>query len=147
MNEEEITVEETAPEEASAEPNELLEELEALRAELKTTKDFYERLEGECAEFASLYPEVSISSLPDSVWQSMRAGVPLSAAYALEERRAAVKARRAGVINRENSQMSAGALSRDGYNDYFSPDEVKAMTPSEVRANYTKIINSMPKWH
>ena len=122
-------------------------ELDSLKRELEENRAFYSRLDGECAEFSSLYPDVSITSLPDTVWQSGKKGVPLSAAYALEVRRAEVKAQRARQVNRDNSEMSSGALGNDNRNSFFSPAEVRAMSAAEVRANYSKIIESMSKWH
>jgi hypothetical protein len=122
-------------------------ELDSLKRELEENRAFYTRLDGECAEFSSLYPDVSITSLPDTVWQSVKKGVPLSAAYALEVRRAEVKAQKARQVNRDNSEMSSGALGNNNRNDFFSPAEVRAMSASEVRANYSKIIESMSKWH
>ena len=122
-------------------------ELERLRSELTEKRSHLEKMDREYSEFSELYPDVRISSLPDSVWQSVNAGVPLAAAYALEARRAELAAKKAGIVNTENSQMSSGALNSDNYKDYFSPAEVKAMSPREVRANYTKIISSMSKCH
>ena len=122
-------------------------ELESLKKELSESRAFIDRMESECSEFSSLYPGVPLSTLPDSVWKSVKSGVPLSAAYALEVRRAEMDAKRAGIVNEENRNMSTGAVSSDNYNDYFSPSQVKAMSAKEVRANYTKIINSMSKWH
>ena len=122
-------------------------ELERLRAELIEKRSHLEKMDKEYAEFSELYPDVRISSLPDSVWQSVNSGIPLAAAYALEARRTKIAAKKAGIINNENSRMSSGSLGSDNYKDYFSPAEVKAMSPREVRANYTKIISSMSKWH
>ena len=31
--------------------------------------------------------------------------------------------------------------------EFFTPEEVRAMSMDEVRANYSKILNSMSKWH
>lgn len=31
--------------------------------------------------------------------------------------------------------------------DYFTPAEVRAMSAAEVKANYSKIITSMSRWH
>lgn len=122
-------------------------ELESLKKELADTRSLYARLENECAEFSALYPEVALSSIPDSIWQSVKRGVPLAAAYALEARKVELSAKRAGQVNVENQKMSSGSLSSDSYNDFFSPSQVRSMTPAEVRANYTQIINSMSKWH
>ena len=122
-------------------------ELETLKKELAESRAFYSRLEGECAEFSELYPGVSLSSLPDSIWQSVKKGVPLAAAYALEVRKAELDTLRAQKINTLNRNMSSGALEGDSRSDYFTPDQVRAMSAAEVRANYTKIVNSMSKWH
>lgn len=148
--EEEEADEAPADEEQKADENELAylkAELDALKKELADSRAFYARLESECAEFAELYPSVPLKTLPDSIWQSVKSGVPLAAAYALEARKAELAARRAEAVNGENRNMSSGALSSDSYNDFFTPAEVRAMSAAEVRANYTKIINSMSKWH
>ena len=141
---------EAAEEEAKPDANEiayLKAELDSLKRELAESRAFYSRLEVECSEFSELYPDVRLSSLPDSIWQSVKSGIPLAAAYALEEKRARHKAIHAQKINGENRNMSSGSLSADSRNDYFSPSEVRAMSAAEVRANYTKIISSMSKWH
>ena len=122
-------------------------ELETLKKELAESRAFYSRLEGECAEFSELYPGVPLASLPDSIWQSVKKGVPLAAAYALEVRKAELDTLRAQKINTLNRNMSSGALEGDSRSDYFTPDQVRAMSAAEVRANYTKIVNSMSKWH
>lgn len=141
----EETTEETEPD--ASDIAYLKAELDSLKKELSDTRAFYSRLEGECAEFSALYPGVPLGSLPDSIWLSVKNGVPLAAAYALEARKAELSAIRAQRINGENRNMSSGALNADSHNDYFSPSEVRAMSAAEVRANYTKIINSMSKWH
>lgn len=46
-----------------------------------------------------------------------------------------------------NRKASPGALSSsEGQADYFSPSEVKKMSPSEVKRHYDVIRNSMSKW-
>lgn len=150
LEEAETPEEKSEEEEPKPDANEiayLKAELDALKKELDESRAFYARLEGECAEFSELYPSVPLSSLPDSIWQSVKNGTPLAAAYALEARKAEMAARRAEAVNGENRNMSSGALSSDSYNDFFTPAEVRAMTAAEVRANYTKIVNSMSKWH
>ena len=53
--------------------------------------------------------------------------------------------RQAEQVNRRNDAASAGDVS-GGTADYFSPAEVRGMTPAEVRANYSKIMNSISRW-
>lgn len=100
----------------------------------------------ECEEFNALYPEIPLSSLPESVWEATRQGIPLAAAYALEERRRIRSEEKARESNLRNRQRSTGEL-RPAANDFFSPAEVRAMSTAEVRANYQSIMRSMQKWH
>ena len=122
-------------------------EVESLRAQLNEERAVYSRVNSECNEFARLYPEIPLSSLSEDIWESVKRGVPIAAAYALEERRAAVANMKANTVNENNRRLSSGSVDRLTAEEYFSPDEVRAMTPGEVRANYSKIISSMSKWH
>lgn len=97
-------------------------------------------------EFSALYPQVAIQSLPDSVWADVGRGIPISAAYALAERKRFCAEALAAKSNQSNKERSSGALSGTE-SDYFSPSEVRSMSPSEVRSNYKKIMYSMQKWH
>jgi hypothetical protein len=81
------------------------------------------------------------------VWKQVERGIPLSAAYALYEKKSTVDALRADEINRSNAQRSAGRLGQNTAREFFTPDEVRAMSPSEVRDNYKTIRESMKKWH
>ena len=125
----------------------LKQELETLKTELKNSRAAYDRLSAECADFSELYPEVSVTNLPDSVWKSFKSGVPLAAAYALYEKRERSAAAKAHNINQKNKELSTGSLDSSGSEEFFSPAEVRAMSAAEVRANYAKIIVSMSKWH
>lgn len=127
-------------------------ELERLRGELKDLQDQLarkdarlEQISAEFEEFNTLYPNTPLSSLEDSVWADVQRGIPIAAAYALEKRRQEHTARAAALSNMQNASRSSGALNPTP-SDYFSPAEVRAMSQSEVRANYQKIIQSMQKW-
>ena len=54
--------------------------------------------------------------------------------------------RRADEVNRRNASLSAGRVGSNVAPEYYTPDEVRAMSPSEVRENYAKIRASMKKW-
>ena len=125
----------------------LRSEVELLRAQLEGERALYGRLSAECAEFSELYPTVSLSEIPDGIWESVKRGVPIAAAYALHERRAAIEQAKAEQINSANSRASSGSLDSHPNEEFFTPDEVRAMSPAEVRTNYTTIIRSMSKWH
>lgn len=127
----------------AAELERLRAENQALRAELENAK----RLESELADFASIFPEQDIRAIPDEVWQDVRAGNSLSAAFALYERKRINLEKRAEQINQLNAYRSAGQAGNNAVREYFSPDEVRAMSQSEVRANYKRIIESMKKWN
>ena len=120
-------------------------ELTRLRAELAEREVFWERLGAECDEFRTLYPNVSLGELPDRVWEDVRHGIPIAAAFALAEKRRALTEALAEKNNRENQKRSAGSLTGTE-NDYFSPAEVRAMSSHEVHENYQKIMRSIQKW-
>lgn len=124
---------------------ELRAELTRLRGELDSHSSVGERLGKESREFAALYPDVDMASLPDTIWEEVGRGIPLAAAYALSERRRQLATEEANRSNRENRLRSAGAVIHRE-TDYFSPEEVRAMTQSEVRANYEVIKRSMQSW-
>ena len=170
MNENEIVTEEILPDEEPAEalvieeeettipaveePSVNIEEIKALKnqlAELQLQLDesraMYGKLHAECMEFSEIYPDVPLSTIPDSIWESVKSGIPLSAAYALAEKKEALARARADGINSKNKSLSSGSINTSKSEDFFSPAEVKAMSAAEVRANYAKIITSMSKWH
>ena len=134
---------------AEATPEEQLrqlrDELTRLRQTVAQQDAILFRMGEECLEFHTLYPETPLSALPDDVWKDVKQGVPLAAAYALAERRRAFTESLAATANQKNRQRSSGALESTEA-DYFSPNEVRAMTQQEVRANYQKIMRSMQKW-
>lgn len=105
-----------------------------------------EHIERQYTEFCSLYPNVPISSLSKDVWQGVEAGNSLAASYALAEHRKSLSAKMAFNSNADNRARSAGAV-KSTENHEFSPAEVRAMTSQEVRANLSKIMRSMQKWH
>lgn len=106
-----------------------------------------ERAAAEYAEFTSLFPDMKLSELPDSVAESVRAGVPLTAACALYERRRAAELLEASKANEINSGLSFAVRQDVSQEGWLSPDEVRGMSPSEVRKNYRRILESMNHWH
>ena len=55
--------------------------------------------------------------------------------------------RRADEVNTRNATLSAGRVGTSLAPEYYTPDEVRAMSQAEVRENYEKIRASMKKWH
>ena len=154
----EVTIEESCVNEESKsiadEPKEEIDpvaelraEVERLRSELEAARTQNEKTAAEVGEFHSLFPECSLSAVPDVVWDQVKSGIPLAASYALYEKKREAAARRAEAVNLQNAQRSAGVAGRDAPSEYFSPDEVRAMSPSEVRRHYSKILESMQSWN
>lgn len=145
--EEEINIElQRAAEETVAS---LLEEIAALKeqiAKLEALKETEARILAEIGDFCALFPDVPVEELPDEVWESVRAGAPLAASYALYERKKCAEAKRIAAINAKNASRSPGAAGTDTASEFFTPDEVRRMSRAEVHANYSKIKESMKKW-
>lgn len=135
----------TASENPLGELESLRQELKSLRAELTQRQAIMDRIGRECLELEELYPNTSLESLPDDVWESVRRGTPIAAAYALSLRRRARTEELAQTRNKENRARSTGAL-ESSRSEYFSPDEVRSMSAEEVRNNYSRILLSMQKW-
>lgn len=124
------------------------DELTALRERvrvLETEIEARERAGRECEEFGQYFPDIPLQAVPDEVWGRVRSGVPLSAAYALYEARTR---REHEAHERERMRTEAMSLGvpDEATRDYFSPAEVRAMSPCEVRANYDRIFESMRHW-
>ncbi len=124
---------------------ELRAELRQLRLAFTAQQTRRARLESEYEEFRALFPDASVTALPDAVWEDVAAGSSLAAAFALFERRRAHTLALAAESNARNEKRSAGALHGTDSGD-LTPAEVRAMTPLEVRTNYEKIMRSMQKW-
>lgn len=143
---------ETAPLDPSAEAN--LEEIDRLQREIVSLREALAKKEAEetralseLEEFGRLFPSVSVKNLPDEVLSSLGKGIPLAAAYALYEKKSEMARLSAEAINRANAKKSAGRAGTDTAGEYFSPDEVRAMSQKQVRANYTRIRESMKHWN
>ena len=122
-----------------------LNQLREERENAKKARESFRRMTDELREFHTLFPEVSLSQIPDEVFDGMYDGIPPAASYALYLKREREKQKEAERINNANRQRSSGSLvAADA--DYFSPDEVRAMSQDDVRKNYQKIMQSIQKW-
>ena len=146
--EEDSMVEEMAPQPEAKDENEL-ETLrmqnEELRRELEERKAIAERLESEIGEFSEIFPDVPLSEIPDDIWNDVKKGIPLSASYAKHEKKRMMNEAYALSVNNSSAEKSSGSVT--GSTDrYYSPDEVRKMSASEVKKNYSHIISSMKHW-
>lgn len=142
MDQNEILGDPAAPASVDEELAALRAEAEALRAELAAER----RVSVELREFCSLYPEADTGAIPDAVWEKVKGGIPLAAAYALHERRQFCAKQAAEAAQADGKARSSGALEGGMGEMPFTPKEVRAMSPEEVRRNYTAIIDSMKRW-
>ncbi len=125
------------------------EELAALRAEadaLRQELSAQRKLAGQLREFSTLYPETAAEEIPESVWDAVKGGLPLAAAYALHERRALLARAEAEAQQEKARIRSSGALEGGGGDLFYSPAEVRAMNAAQVRQNYSAILASMQRW-
>ena len=128
----------------------LKSELEALRMELKS-RDEREaqnsRMIKELTEFQKYFPEVELHSIPDDVWEQVKNGVSLSASFALNLKKIEIERKKISDFNEKNRRMSAGSLMQGEGEKYYSPSEVKRMSPAQVKAHYDDIVESMRHWN
>lgn len=113
---------------------------------LEELKKSQNRILSELGDFTAIFPEIPVEKIPEEVWESVKRGASLAASYALYEKRMAAEALRIARINAKNASKSPGAAGTDTKGEYFSPDDVRRMSRSEVHANYSKIKESMKKW-
>ena len=143
---EEVEVENSDEKELSE--TELLRlEVEELRAKLEKKESEDARMFAEIGEFSELFPEKKLESIPEEVWNRVREGIPLAAAYALYEKKTEMKNKLVGMVNEQNAHKSSGSISHSRDDLYYSPDEVRKMSASEVKEKYNIIIESMKKWN
>ena len=124
-----------------------VKELQDELAAYKSAAAHQEAITKQINEFSELFPDVSVRSIPDEVWENVKQGNSLAAAYSVYERKINEAARRIEQINAQNAKKSAGAAGKNLNQEFFSADDVRKMSPSEVRANYAKIRRSMEKWN
>ena len=150
---EDTVTENDAPEENNDLPPSI-EELNQTIASLKNELEAYksaaaqqEAIAKQITDFSELFPDITVRSIPDEVWDDVKNGNSLAAAYSVYERRITEAARRIERINAKNAERSAGVAGKNMTQEFFSADDVRKMSPSEVRANYAKIRRSMEKWN
>lgn len=131
-----------------------LRETKAAEAEAEKQNEWYRN---DREDFVKKYPDVDLPRLiADKSFAEYADGKvgrkPLAEIYEGYERlvrSADKKAENKAAQALANSKASPGALSGGGApeNDFFTREQVKAMSREEVRKNYDKITESMKKWH
>lgn len=138
-------VPEEAVEQIPESTDELLSQIEALRVRLDSAERTAREISAGWRELSELYPDADISSMPDSFNTALERGIPPAAAYALEMRRREVEQARIEAAAERSRKMSAGKI-KSADDNLYSPAEVRAMSPSEVKNNIEKIRRSMKSW-
>ncbi len=123
----------------------LQQEISRLQGELEKREKQQERISSEFSRLFELFPDADPSDIPNEVWDDVKNGNSLAGAYAIHARRAFLARERSDSVNERNAALSSGRISGHS-SEYFTQDEVRAMSQGEVRANYKKILKSMPKW-
>ena len=148
-DEQDLALQSTENEPSEPTVAELNERIASLTKELeayKQAKERQDRISEQLNEFSELFPNIAPSALPAEVWESVKNGNTLAAAYAVYEKRTTEAARRIEQINAKNAGNSAGAAGKNSSEEFFSADEVRKMSPAQVRANFAKIRRSMETW-
>ena len=125
-------------------------EIESLRAQLNEREMLDKataRMNAELLEFEEYFPDVSLDQIPDAIWQKVKEGASLSAQYSLFRRKEELSKRKVSNINEKNRKMSSGSVAGGEGDKYYSPSEVKRMSPEQVRKHYDDIIESMRHWN
>lgn len=103
-----------------------------------------DRYVAEMREFKELYPEVDKKKIPQSVWDEVARGVDLSSAYAKYERKQSLAKAKADKANVANARAAVPKIRDDQKTEkIFTMEEMKNMSPVEVKRNYEAILRSL----
>lgn len=128
----------------------LKSEIDSLRQELRARDEREQansRMLNELTEFSEYFPDVDIHNIPNEVWEQVKNGTSISAAFALNLKKMELERKKVSDFNDKNRRMSAGSLLGGEGEKYYSPAEVKRMTPAQVKSHYDDIIESMRHWN
>lgn len=133
-------------------PEEIAKELDGARESRKEQRrqSRIEKSNAEAAEeikkFRELFPDVAADSIPESVWEEVQQGIPLSHAYALYRIGEDSLSRYAEDINSKNSRRGAVAYSDGATEPVFTKELVEKMSGKDVKNNYKSILKAMKNW-
>ena len=142
IDEETKLEEQNTPTPDNEEKGRLLSRIAELEHQLRES----ERSAAQKKELLELFPEADPESLPDSVAEQYKNGVPLAAAYALYEHIKRIEQKRAEELSKKNAKLFHGELGNNTKNSYYTAEEVRAMSRDQVKLNFSSIIDSMRHW-
>ncbi len=125
-------------------------ELETCRKEVQRLSAIIDNIKREAREaqaFAELFPEVKADEIPDCVKkQAETEGIPVVAAYAIYDRRRTLERKKCSEILERSAARSSGMIAGGAVQeDYFTVDQIRMMSPREVRKHYKAIMKSLSK--
>ena len=136
--------------------------LQSKIAEIETQKQTEAKKNAENNEFFEYFKEANgrdfsaSDVIPPEVFTiAAQNGLPLRFAYsdylakaAIAEKKNLVLGKQTAEVNNKNADTSTGSISGTGSAEpeFYSRDQVSAMTPSEVHKHFDKIESSMRKW-
>lgn len=145
-----VEIDECSDKEELDELSLLKSEIDSLRQELRARDEREQansRMLNELTEFSEYFPDVDIHNIPNEVWEQVKNGTSISAAFALNLKKMELERKKVSDFNDKNRRMSAGSLLGGEGEKYYSPAEVKRMTPAQVKSHYDDIIESMRHWN
>jgi hypothetical protein len=133
---EEQPFEEGAPD-SQAELERLREEVRTLNERLSEQQEKAEHIQKQIGEFCEAFPSTELKSVPEDVWESVRSGNSLAAAYALYTHRIQQKEARINEQNQKNAYRSAGYVGKSAANEII---EYVLTEPKEAPENTNKWV-------
>ncbi len=96
----------------------------------------------------SLFPKLSASAVPEEVWDRVREGDSLSAAYCLWLVKTVKEKKRIDGVNEKNRLGAIPPVNDDSSprEGSFTRDTVRNMTREQIRKNLDGILRSMDSW-
>ena len=105
--------------------------------------DMKQRAELEIEEFSEKFPDIGLDGVPQSVWDKVKDGENLSAAYGKYDEEKKRLYKNAALVNEENAAQSSGRINGEPKKAVYTAREVAAMSAGDVRKNYEDILYSM----
>lgn len=104
------------------------------------------QLSEEIQRFRKAFPDVAAEDIPQSVWEDMRNGIPLTYAYAMFLQANGKDTDYADEVNARNSSSATPPVSEGADEGELSMEEVESMSPAAVKSNFPRILRSIGKW-
>ena len=104
------------------------------------------RLSEEIQKFRKAFPDVAADDIPQSVWEDMSNGIPLTYAYAMFLQTNGKDSDYATAVNDRNSEGATPPVSEGADEGELSIEAVESMSPAAVKSNFPRILRSIGKW-